>query len=73
MSATAVFAILASAVVVVGGLVAMVRAIWGAAQSIRDNRTATLANTKALDDLTHVVDGRIGNLERRVGELEARR
>jgi len=58
-----VVAILSSAVVVLGGLVAVTRALWKVAQDIRDNKLATEENTVALADLTTKMDGRITALE----------
>lgn len=71
-SAEAVTAILASAVIVLGGLVALTRAIWHAATDLRDNKTATQANTRAVSELSTNLDGRIGRLETRVTALESR-
>lgn len=68
--AGAVLAILASAVVVVGGLAALVRAIWGLAQTIRDNSKATQDLGLKFDQFTPVVDTRLGALEARVTALE---
>lgn len=71
MAATVnVFAILASAVVVLGGLIAVTRALWRVAQDIRDNKRATVANTAALGELSIKMDGRISLLESRVATLE---
>lgn len=71
-SAEAVTAILASAVIVLGGLVTLTRAIWHAATDLRDNKSATVANTRALGELSTNLDGRIGKLETRVTALESR-
>lgn len=68
--AEAIFAILASTVVILGGLIALTRAIWMAAQDIRDNKQATMKNTEALAELTTKMDGRISSLEERVAQLE---
>lgn len=68
--AVSVFTILASAVVVLGGLVAVTRALWRVAQDIRDNKRATEANTVALGELSTKMDGRITSLEARVTKLE---
>lgn len=74
-TAGTVIAILAAAVVVLGGLVAVTRAIWNAAQDLRDNKTATVANTRAVAELSTKMDGRITSLETRMtaveGELSA--
>lgn len=71
MSAAAgVFAILASAVIVLTGIVALTRAIWRVAQDLRDNKSATQANTKAVDNLAAQMDGRITSIEKRLSDLE---
>jgi predicted PurR-regulated permease PerM len=71
-SASAVFAILASAVIVLGGLVALVRAIWRIAQTLRDNTKATQTLTGKLDSLATSIDGRFDALVERVTRLEGR-
>lgn len=72
MSAVAtVFAIMAAAVVVLGGLIALTRALWKVAQDIRDNKVATVANTRAVEELSTKMDGRITSLEARVSRLES--
>ena len=64
MSGTAlVLTMLASAVIVLGGLVALTRSIWKVAQDIRDNKRATVSNTAAITDLSQKMDGRITSLE----------
>jgi len=70
--AGAVTAILASAVIVLGGLAALVRAIWNIAQTLRDNTKATRSLTDNLDKLTASIDGRFDKLVERVTSLEAR-
>jgi hypothetical protein len=65
-----VLAILASAVIVLGGLGALVRAIWGLAQTIRDNSTATKDLGEKFDQFTPIVDTRLAALEARVAALE---
>lgn len=76
MQAAIILAMLASAVVVFGGLAALTRAIWHAAQDLRDNKQATIKNTEAIADLSTKMDGRITSLEARMnsveGELHAR-
>lgn len=67
-----VFAVLASAVIVLGGLAALVRAIWKTASILRDNTLATQALTKRMDELTTSVDGRFDHLVHRVDTLETR-
>jgi hypothetical protein len=59
----AIFALLASAVIVLGGLIALARSVWNAAQDIRDNKTATQANTSALKELRAQIDGRLTAIE----------
>lgn len=66
-------AILASAVIVLGGLAALVRAIWRIAQNLRDNTKATQDLTGKLSDLTTSIDGRFDQLAERVARLEGRR
>jgi hypothetical protein len=69
----AVIAILASAVVVFGGLAAVTRALWRVAQDIRDNKQATQENTTAITDLSTKMDGRITALEAWRVRAEGRR
>jgi hypothetical protein len=69
-TAATIFAILASAVIVLGGLAALVRAIWKTATTLRDNTSATKALTERLDGLAQSVDGRIDRLAERISELE---
>lgn len=68
-----VVAVLASAVIVLGGLAALVRAIWKVAQTLRDNTQATRHLTGKLDDLTTSIDGRFDSLAERVARLEGKR
>lgn len=70
MNLGAVLGILASAVIVLGGLGALVRAIWGLAQTIRDNSKATEDLGQKFDQFTPVVDARMSALEARVTLLE---
>jgi hypothetical protein len=70
MTAATIFSIMAAAVVVLGGLVAVTRALWHVANDIRDNKVATQANTKAVEELSTKMDGRITSLEARVAHLE---
>jgi hypothetical protein len=63
-------AILAGAVIVLGGLVALMRSIWNIATIIRDNTVATSALTGKLKDLTVSIDGRFDTLAARVTSLE---
>jgi predicted PurR-regulated permease PerM len=67
-----VIAILASAVIVLGGLVALVRAIWRIAQNLRDNTKATQDLTGKMDHLTTSIDGRFDALAERVARLEGK-
>jgi hypothetical protein len=64
--------ILASSVVVAGGLWAVVRAIWRIAQTFRDNTQATKALTDEMRGLSASIDGRFDALADRVTALEAR-
>lgn len=73
ISTGAVFTILASAVIVLGGLAALVRAIWRIAQTLRDNTTATKQLSTNLEKLIASIDGRFGALAERVTRLEKRR
>ncbi len=57
-----VFAILAAAIVILGGLAALIRAIWHTANILRDNTLATQSLTRRIDDLLH----RVENLERKL-------
>lgn len=75
----AVFAILASAVVVLGGLVALTRALWTAASDLRDfkrvtmeNKEAIDANTTAMTELNLKLDGRLDDLEQRMAMVEGK-
>jgi hypothetical protein len=69
-AASVIFAIMASAVVVLSGLVALTRSIWRAAQDLRDNKTATQENTVAIGELNNKTDGRISSLETRMTDIE---
>jgi len=69
-AAGAVLAILASAVIVLTGIIALTRAVWRVAQDLRDNKNATQANTKAVDNLAAQMDGRITLIEKRLSDLE---
>jgi outer membrane murein-binding lipoprotein Lpp len=64
-SAATVFAILASAVIVAGGLAALVRALWRIVQNLRDN-------TAAIEQLTSQM-GKLMGLDARVAALEEER
>ena len=65
-------AILASAVIVLGGLFAVVRAIWRIAQTLRDNTKATTDLSANLERLAVSIDGRFDALVERVVKLEGR-
>jgi predicted PurR-regulated permease PerM len=65
-----ILAILAAAVVVVGGLAALVRSIWGVAQTLRDNTKATGDLSEKMEALTASIDGRFDALADRVTKLE---
>jgi hypothetical protein len=71
-STEAVLAILASAVIVLGGLFAVVRAIWRIAQTLRDNTKATTDLSANLEKLAVSIDGRFDALVERVTKLEGR-
>ena len=71
--AALVFTILSSAVIVLGGLTAVARGLWKAAQDLRDNKSATQANTVALANLGTQMDGRLTSIEQRLGRLEGGR
>lgn len=71
-STEAVLAILASAVIVLGGLFAVVRAIWRIAQTLRDNTKATTGLSANLERLAVSIDGRFDALVERVVKLEGR-
>lgn len=68
-----VFAILASSVLILTGLVAVTRALWKTAQDIRDNKEATEDNTTALASLSEKMDSRITALEEWRARTENRR
>jgi hypothetical protein len=64
-------ALLAAALPVVSaGLLMVARAVWKAAQDMRDNKTATQANTRALDSLKALMETRISVVEERVWHIE---
>ena len=67
-----IIATLASAVIVVGALVALVRAVFKFAVTMRDNTVATKDLTGKLEDLTTSIDGRFDQLADRVSALERR-
>jgi uncharacterized protein YlxW (UPF0749 family) len=69
-TAATIFAILASAVIVLGGLAALVRAIWKAATIMRDNTLATQQLTERLQEYTKTMDARFDKLSDRVAALE---
>lgn len=56
--------ILASAVIVLGGLSALVRAIVRFRDDVRDNTRATGQLTRRLDEFAPAVDGRLARVER---------
>ena len=72
MNVASMFTILASSVVILGGLVALTRAIWKAAEDVRDNKRATQANTVAITELSVKMDGRITSLEARMSQVEGK-
>lgn len=65
-------AVIAGTVVIAGGLVAAIRAIFGFAVTVRDNTLATRNLTGKLEDLTTSIDGRFDALAQRVTDLERR-
>lgn len=71
-TASTVFAILASAVVVLGGIAALIRAIWKTAVTLRDNTTATRELSGRMDENTKTVDGRFEQLSDRLLHLDDR-
>lgn len=69
-TASTVFAILASAVVVLGGIAALTRAIWKTATTLRDNTVATRRLTERLEEYTKAADGRFDTLNERLTGVE---
>lgn len=67
--ASTIVALLASAVIVLGGLAATMRVLLHTRDELRDNTSATRANTSQLQQ----VGGRIDSLELRMARLERRR
>lgn len=65
--------ILASAVIVLGGLASLARSLLKFRDTVRDNSRATNANTLRLDRLTARLDQDYAALAERVAKLEARR
>lgn len=61
---------LAAAVVVAGGLAAVARAAFNLASDLRDNKVATLANTRELGELRTLMQTRIASIEERVWRIE---
>jgi hypothetical protein len=72
-STEAVLAILASSVIVLGGLVGVVRAIWRIAQTLRDNTSATKGLSDSFAKLSQSINGRFDALVERVAKLESER
>jgi hypothetical protein len=70
--AGAAVAILAGAIVILGGIAALVRSIWGVAQTLRDNTKATGDLSEKMEALTASIDGRFDALADRVTKLEER-
>lgn len=70
--AGAILAILASAIVVLGGLAALTRAVLRIRDVIRDNVRATNSNTNALSELKEAMNGRLTRLEEQVAVLMGR-
>jgi hypothetical protein len=71
-SVSAAVVTLASAVIVLGGMAALVRSIWRIALTLRDNTQATRDLSGKLSDLTTSIDGRFDRLVERVTRLENR-
>lgn len=71
-TANTVFAILASAVVVLGGIIALVRVIWRVSNMLRDATIAIGKLTAQLTDLTGDIDARLDRISERVHDLEAK-
>lgn len=65
-------AILASAVIVLGGLAALVRALLRIRDTIRDNTKATAGLTERLDEFVPIANGRMERLERALLRMWAR-
>ena len=61
---------LASAVIVLTGVGALLKSVWKIAQTIKDNTVATKQLSEKLEGFSAVVDGRITDLDHRVLELE---
>lgn len=71
-TANTVFAILASTVVVLGGIVALVRVIWRVSNMLRDATVAIGKLTAQLNDLTGDIDTRLDRISERVHDLEVK-
>jgi hypothetical protein len=78
-TAATVVAILASAVVVLGGIAALVRAIWRTATTLRENTLATRTLTAKFDEHTRMsgtqddkVNARLAAIERELSEHHGR-
>ena len=61
--------ILASAVIVLGGLAALVRALVRLGLTLRDNITATKELGSAFRDFSPKVDGRLSRIEAMLGRV----
>lgn len=59
-----ILAILASAVIVLGGMAALTRGLMRIRDTIRDNTTATRSLTGRMDSFGAMVDGRLSKLEK---------
>jgi hypothetical protein len=71
-SVTNIVATLAGAVLILGGVAALIRALFKFAVTMRDNTVATKNLTGKLEDLTTSIDGRFDLLAERVAALERR-
>jgi len=67
-----IIAILASAVIVLGGLAALMRSVWRVASVLHDNTAAIERLTKRFDDSAGAIDERLHKLADRVYQLELR-
>ena len=62
-TAESVLVIIGSVVAVLSALAAFARVVWKFAQDLRDNKKATVANTKAIDELKVSVNGLVHRLD----------
>jgi len=69
-AAGAILSILASSVIILGGLLAVVRALWHLVSAIRESIGATKTLTRKFEEFTPAVDGRLSSIEDRLSRLE---